>query len=204
VLVPASGDLFLLAWRDPPFDADERSLLATLAAPIASLQAEATRQKDLDEAAHTDGLTGLLNRRGFLAALRARLAAPVPARGCIAYLDLDGLKPLNDVHGHAAGDAALRAMAQRLRGAARPGDLAARLGGDEFALWLDETDAAGGALRCASLGEAGPLPGWPQTGPQAVRASLGIAPTLQGDTAEALLARADAAMYAVKHGRRAA
>ncbi|MGG5808651.1 diguanylate cyclase domain-containing protein [Falsiroseomonas sp. CW058] len=203
-LVAVGRDLALLAWRDPPFDADEHALLGALAEPIAALHAEAARQRDLDQAAHTDALTGLLNRRGFVDALRARLAQPNAPAGTIAYIDLDRLKPLNDLHGHAAGDAALRAMAQRLRGAARPGDLAARLGGDEFALWLDGIEPDLAAARCAGLGDPGPLPGWPQAGADAVRASLGLAAARPDDTAETLVGRADHAMYEVKHGRCAA
>lgn len=201
-LIPTGLDLSLLAWRAHPFDPDEQGLLATLAPSLAALHAEAERQRALDAAAHTDALTGLLNRRGFLAALEERLAAG--ARGVVAYLDLDGLKPLNDVHGHAAGDAALCALAARLRDGTRRIDLAARLGGDEFAVWLEGLDPLVAASRAAPFADAGPLAGWPQAGAHAVRASLGLAAAEPGEGADALLARADAAMYRVKHGRKAA
>ena len=192
------GGLSLRVARAAPLDEDERALLASLAPAVAALQAEAARQRDLDAAAHTDALTGLLNRRGFGDLLAKQLRRG--RSGTVAYLDLDGLKPLNDGFGHAAGDAALRAMAARLRGAVRAGDLVARLGGDEFALWLEGADAAAATARCARLGDAGPLSAWPEAGPRALRASLGVAEAVPGDDAEALLARADAAMYLVKHG----
>lgn len=202
-LLRAGAELGLLAWRDPPLEADDLGVLAALAAPLAALHLEAERQRDLDAAARTDGLTGLLNRRGFLAALADRLAAG-PLRGTLAYLDLDALKPLNDRLGHEAGDAALRSMAERLATVMRPGDLAARLGGDEFALWLEGADAEAAALRCLHLSAPGALPGWPEAGPAALVASLGLAQARLDDSVEMLLSRADGAMYRVKHARHAA
>ncbi|WP_439595820.1 diguanylate cyclase domain-containing protein [Falsiroseomonas sp.] len=190
----------LLAWRSPdqpPLDPDERDLLAALALPIAALRAEMLHQQALAVAANGDPLTGLLNRRGFLAALPHHLAEG----GALVFLDLDGLKPLNDRLGHEAGDAALRAVAARMRAAAAQQDLAARLGGDEFCLWLHRTCAAEAACRMSALGNPGPLPEWPEAGPQALRASIGIAVSEPGDTVAELLSRADAAMYAAKRAR---
>jgi diguanylate cyclase (GGDEF)-like protein len=193
----------LLAWRAEghgDFDADDRDLLAALAMPIAALHAEALRQRALTEAAQCDALTGLLNRRGFTAALAERLRRG--GGGALVFIDLDGLKPINDQFGHEAGDAALRGMAARLRQAAGPQDLAARLGGDEFCLWMDgvaNAEAAG--TRATPLGAAGPAPGWPAAGPAALRASIGIALPAPAEDAAALLTRADAAMYVVKRGR---
>jgi diguanylate cyclase (GGDEF)-like protein len=177
-------------------------VLAALGPPLAALHAEAARQAELDRAARTDPLTGLLNRRGFAEALAASRAGRPD--GVLAYLDMDGLKLLNDRLGHAAGDAAIRAIAARLAAAAGPGEPAARLGGDEFALWLPGLDAARALARCAPLGAPAPLPGLPAAGPQAVSASLGLAEAGPGEPDEALVARADAAMYARKRTRRAA
>ncbi|PWS36473.1 hypothetical protein DFH01_15090 [Falsiroseomonas bella] len=194
--------LALRVWRATPPDAEERELLAALAPALAGLQAEAARQAELAAAARTDPLTGLLNRRGFAEALehgRARQPA-----GVIAYLDMDGLKRVNDRHGHAAGDAAIRALAGRLSAMAGAGELAARLGGDEFALWLPGATPGDALERCASLGAPGPLPGFPEAGTAAVAASIGVAEVAPGDSAEALIARADAAMYHRKRERRAA
>jgi diguanylate cyclase (GGDEF)-like protein len=122
----------------------------------------------------------------------------------IAYLDMDGLKRINDRHGHAAGDAAIRAIAARLAAAAGPGEFAARLGGDEFALWLPGATRDAALARCARLGEPTPLPGFAEAGPAAVSASIGLAEVAPGDCAEALIARADAEMYHRKRDRHAA
>ncbi|MGX9965841.1 diguanylate cyclase domain-containing protein [Roseomonas sp. F4] len=190
----------LLVWRrpdQPPLEADDRELLAAMALPLAALRGELLRQRALADAAHGDGLTGLLNRRGFTHALTRH----VGDGGALVFIDLDGLKPLNDRLGHAAGDAALRGMAARLREAAAERDLAARLGGDEFCLWLHGIGEAEAACRTARLGAAGPLPDWPEAGPEALRASLGIAIAEAGETVADLIARADAAMYAVKRAR---
>ncbi|WP_170984761.1 diguanylate cyclase [Roseomonas sp. AR75] len=200
--LPVAPDLRLAIWRDPPPDREEAELLLALAPSLAGLHAEAGRQQELARAARTDPLTGLLNRRGFADALAAGRARQ--PRGVLAYLDMDGLKRVNDRHGHAAGDAAIRAMAARLSEALRPGELAARLGGDEFALWLPGATPAMAQARCGSLGVPGPLVGFPDAGEAAVAASIGLAEVALGETEEVLLARADAAMYSRKRERRAA
>lgn len=89
------------------------------------------------QVADSDSLTGLANRRAFIAELEARLgsAGPAPAFA-LALLDLDGFKPINDTFGHAAGDHLLIEVAARLRHEAGAGSLVARIGGDEFALIL--------------------------------------------------------------------
>ncbi|SFL04603.1 sensor domain-containing diguanylate cyclase [Falsiroseomonas stagni] len=202
LLVGAESGACLLAWRDeaqPDFDAEDRDLLEALAMPVAGLHAEALRQQELAQAAHGDALTGLLNRRGFTMALAGRVR---PAAGALLFIDLDGLKPLNDVLGHEAGDAALRGMAERLRAASWPGDVAARLGGDEFCLWLEGVESEAAALdRARPIGHPGPLPGWPEAGEGALRASLGIALPAAGEDLGSLMMRADAAMYAVKRAK---
>jgi diguanylate cyclase (GGDEF)-like protein len=116
----------------------------------------------------------------------------------LVFLDLDGLKPLNDRLGHEAGDAALRGMADRLRNVMEGQDLAGRLGGDEFCLWLHGADASEASRRIRHVGDPGPLPGFPEAGPAALRASFGIAWPNPGEEVGALLSRADAAMYVAK------
>jgi diguanylate cyclase (GGDEF)-like protein len=106
-------------------------------------------QRDLIRFARQDPLTGLDNRW----ALRERFEAlaPGPARpAALIYLDLDGFKPINDIHGHQVGDALLRAVAARLTASLRPGDSVYRIGGDEFVMLLprvrqrsDTTEIAG-------------------------------------------------------------
>ena len=108
--------------------------------------------------ADTDPLTGLANRRAFLAALEARASAAKADRSAfaLALVDLDGFKPINDTFGHATGDAVLIEVGARLKLEAGADGLAARMGGDEFALLLpDRTSRAAteqiGQSVCASL-----------------------------------------------------
>jgi diguanylate cyclase (GGDEF)-like protein len=141
----------------------------------------------LRRAAVRDHLTGLANRAGLAEAWH-QLAA---ARPWVAVVDLDGFKPVNDIHGHAAGDVVLAVVAARL---ARVHGVAARLGGDEFAALLLDLDPDTAARR---LAESIAIPVWLPSGVAvAVTASIGLTPTC-GDLAAAL-ADADAAMYRAK------
>jgi len=118
-----------------------------LARVHANLRAKAVRDA-LAHDATTDPLTGLLNRRGLesraveTVALARRHGRPLT---CLA-IDLDHFKRINDTYGHAAGDAVLRAVAERLHRQTRVSDLAARFGGEEFVLLLPETEGDGGAI----------------------------------------------------------
>ncbi|WP_328419596.1 GGDEF domain-containing protein [Micromonospora sp. NBC_00389] len=144
----------------------------------------------LQRAAVRDPLTGLANRAG-LAAGWEQLAS---ARPWVAVLDLDGFKPVNDTHGHAAGDVVLRAVAARL---AQVHGIAARLGGDEFAALLCDPDpVTAGRQLAAAIAAPVRLPSGVAV---SVTASIGLAPTT-GDLAAAL-ADADAAMYRAKTTR---
>jgi diguanylate cyclase (GGDEF)-like protein len=151
----------------------------------------------LDAAANTDPLTGLSNRRAFDALFDEELYRAQRSRHPLALMlvDLDGLKGINDDHGHAAGDLALKRVAEALRSNRRT-DRCARLGGDEFAVLLPNADArrAGGVAErlCASVRTGGELE-FPVT------LSLGIACTpADGATAEELHHAADMALYAAK------
>lgn len=205
----------LLAWRGAGqrgFDADDRHMLVALSDLLFVVLGNLALQQRLECQARTDALTGLLNRRAFLEELgrRLRRQAQDPLRagraeGALVFLDLDNFKPINDRLGHEAGDAALVAVGRLLRALIRPTDLAARLGGDEFALWLEETDEAGAALRAAAIGAAAArIEGLPQDATPPLTFSLGCAIRRPGlaETPEALIARADAAMYAAKRGGR--
>jgi diguanylate cyclase (GGDEF)-like protein len=153
----------------------------------------------LETLAGCDALTGLANRRAFVEDARARLAAGAPVQLLIA--DIDHFKRINDSMGHAAGDLALTHAAAVLARAAPEGGLVARIGGEEFALLVPaETDAA--ALVARIAGELAHMPVPAAAGLQRMTCSFGVAVAQPGEGLDALLSRADAALYAAKDGGR--
>jgi diguanylate cyclase (GGDEF)-like protein len=174
-------------------------LLTMLAAPIAVAIENAHLVARLTAQATRDPLTGLLNRRGILAALDAALARATPlAPLSVLLVDLNGFKAVNDRHGHAVGDRLLAALAELLATNARAGDPVGRLGGDEFLVVLPHADGghAGAVVRqlAAALADEATLP-------SGVGYSLGLATATTSEAAVALLARADRALYEAKrHG----
>jgi diguanylate cyclase (GGDEF)-like protein len=180
-------------------------LLAEVQRLHADLAATRARVKELEATADIDPLTGVFNRRGFDRELRRALAyvKRYATRAALFYIDLDGFKPVNDRHGHAAGDAVLKAAAATLMHSVRASDTVARLGGDEFGLilWnLGEADATAKAWALeAAITEA--TVDW-EGGALAVGASIGFA--MLGASAELadVLAKADHAMYARKAARK--
>jgi diguanylate cyclase len=181
---------------------DAQTTLAQTRAELLGTQAGERKARHL--ALH-DGLTSLPNGRFFRERLDGLLSAPGPRRGALAvlYLDLDGFKTINDVHGHEAGDALLKIVAARLSRAVRAEDMVSRLGGDEFACLLEGRPSRMQLDRLAKklfLAVSSPL----QIDKLrlSVRPSIGIATCpSDGDTAEALLKHADAAMYRAKRRR---
>lgn len=149
-----------------------------------------------------DPLTGLLNRRGFHEASERHLAE-ARRRGTpvsVILTDVDRFKAINDGHGHAAGDEALRRFADCLRGAGRDKHVVARIGGEEFALLLTDTSAPA-AIRLAEQLRTSLIEVEIDTGKATIgmRASFGVTALDAGDTGiEALLSRADAALYRSK------
>lgn len=121
---------------------------------IAGMLAQVLARVDAESALHTlayhDVLTGLPNRRLFLDELEHRLAAAATSPFTLLFLDLDRLKTTNDIFGHAAGDALIRASAQRLAAICGDTDLVARLSGDEFVLILDGIDSTEVAREAAA------------------------------------------------------
>ena len=145
--------------------------------------------------AQHDALTKLPNRTLFGERVAHAVARGKPA---VLFVDLDDFKRVNDSLGHAAGDALLVTLAERLRACLRPEDTAARLGGDEFAVLLEMADADGAALVAqriiTHLAEPFDLGGTTVL----VRASIGIALTSTGRHDADLLRDADVAMYVAK------
>ena len=174
--------------------------LIVSASDISARRALETR---LTQLATTDPLTGLANRAALVTDLAARLAASSqPGAFAVFFIDLDRFKPINDLHGHDAGDTVLAILAQRLGSIARTGDLVARLGGDEFVMVCGEVDADGAAVIGRRVEEAIGQPIDIGNATVQVFASAGYADASASPTAEGLLAEADAAMYRVKQRRR--
>lgn len=203
--VPADGDArWWFAWRDREFgDAgwdgshleDLRLAGAVTAAACARLQLET----DLVRRSREDGLTGLVNRATFHRRLRRLVAS---GSVTVLFCDLDGFKAVNDGHGHAFGDRVLEVVARRLSGAVRPGDVVGRLGGDEFvvacpAISPSECRRIVAQLRAATTG-----PIWVDGIEIHVGISIGTARGDRGADPAAVLAAADADMYADKARRR--
>lgn len=167
---------------------------AVIAAAIHELRGRLLRQAEMMERlALTDELTGLPNRRAWLAALHG--AAARADRGgerfCVALIDLDGFKAVNDECGHAAGDALLQALARRWSDTARVGDVIARAGGDEFGALMIGT-SSDAMIACQRL----------QASAGASTCSIGIAAWRAGEPASELLARADRLLYHAKRAGR--
>ncbi|URD60402.1 diguanylate cyclase [Sphingomonas sp. KRR8] len=175
---------------------------AELIEEISRLRAEVARLEqrieDLDQLAHHDSLVPLLNRRGFTRQLEKLIDRTnrYGDGGAILFIDVDGLKMVNDSFGHHAGDAALVHLAKLLINDVRQSDCVGRFGGDEFAVLLERADfiqasdtasrladrIAGSEFRC----DGQPIP---------LSAAIGIAMIEHGDCAEQVLIRADRAMY---------
>lgn len=152
-----------------------------------------------DRLATTDGLTGVLNRRAFVERTTEELhrASRASSALTLLYLDLDGLKRVNDTQGHDAGDALLLRFTDVVLAVVRDSDVVARLGGDEFAVLLPDSDTARAHAVAdrliASLTDEG--------GEPPLRASIGlleIGDELAGQPVESLLVRADELMYRAK------
>jgi diguanylate cyclase (GGDEF)-like protein len=154
--------------------------------------------EQLDQLAHEDSLVGLPNRRGFVRTLERLIdrVARYGERAAILFVDLDGLKLINDSFGHVAGDEALIQVARLLVGGVRKSDLVARIGGDEFAVLLghsDDQQAEETAARLVDIiagsefiHDGEPLP---------LSVAIGATLIQTDDTTESAMARADAEMY---------
>ena len=155
----------------------------------------------VERLSRTDELTGLLNRRAFVDELSRRLAhlQRYGRSGALLYLDLDNFKLINDRFGHQRGDMVLCGVAEILEGGSRVGDTAARIGGDEFVLWLEEVDAAGAEAKAVTLIAAvDHLNARFGSADCALGLSVGVALSNGAESAAAVFARADAAMYEAK------
>lgn len=184
-----------ISLNDSGAERDVNAEIAHLRGLVAQLEA---RCAELDRLAHHDSLVPLPNRRGFLRQLEIAVARceRYGQSAAMLFVDLDGLKMLNDSFGHSAGDSALIHVAAHLVGGVRQSDCVGRLGGDEFGILLEHADEAIAAETAERLvdtiaGEEFQVDG------SAVPLSVAIGMTMiePGDTPAAVLARADQAMY---------
>jgi diguanylate cyclase (GGDEF)-like protein/PAS domain S-box-containing protein len=163
---------------------------------------ESVRLRDqLEERATFDVLTRCHNRGATMAALEGALLRPGTTTGVI-FVDVDRFKPVNDRFGHTAGDELLRVVAARLQRAVREGDVVGRLGGDEFLVVCPDIGGSEEALATAQRVRSS-ISGAVRLGSATldVRVSLGVACAPAGTSADAIVARADAAMYESKRNR---
>ncbi len=172
----------------------------------AELELFRARIVELEARVDVDPLTETLNRRGFERELTRSLAYVKRYQASVAliYIDLDRFKPVNDRHGHAAGDAVLKAIAAALLHQVRASDVVARIGGDEFVVLLWNVSGSVAAAKAAALEaavDATPVRWGSST--LVVGASAGVALLGPLDSAADVLARADVAMYARKAERQA-
>lgn len=175
-----------------------RAEIARLREEVARLQG---RVDQLDQLAHQDALIGLPNRRGFMRQLDQLIARVdrYDEMAALLFIDVDGLKLINDSFGHKAGDEALIFVAELLVRGVRASDYVARIGGDEFGILLehaDESSAAETASRlvsqiagCEFCYEESCLP---------LSVAIGFSLIARGDSSEEVIERADLAMYAEK------
>jgi diguanylate cyclase (GGDEF)-like protein len=146
--------------------------------------------------AQVDGLTRLANRTHFHDQLTDALADP--AGLSVLLLDLDGFKDVNDTLGHAAGDALLISVAEKMTGTLRAGDVAARLGGDEFGVLLRGCSVPEAEQSAQRILDALAVPVELAGTPVRANASIGAAGAEPGDDVSTLMRRADVAMYSAK------
>ncbi|MEP9366704.1 GGDEF domain-containing protein [Xanthobacter sp. VNH20] len=177
-----------------------------IASDITSLRAEERSvRQDRDiaiKAAHTDDLTGVANRRYVLARIDDMLlgnGGEAGAPGCVAVLDLDNFKYINDHYGHQAGDLILRDFARRIQVQVRRRDCFGRIGGEEFVLVFPDTSINQARLlveqMLATIQISRPLPERPDF---TYTFSAGLAAALTGESASDIYGRADKALYRAK------
>jgi diguanylate cyclase (GGDEF)-like protein len=167
-----------------------------------ALARAAKTEAELRFLADHDPLTGLLNRRSFRRELDSYVSfsARYGGQGAVMVIDIDGLKAVNDRHGHLAGDNLIRRVANVLRERVRGTDLVARLSGDEFALLVPQTDAEGAIALGEDLRQQVALACEAEAELSGVTISAGIMlfDGKGGSGAEAILVAADQAMYRAK------
>ena len=180
---------------------DTEALLAEIARLRGEVEQLESRCNELDHYAHRDALAPVSNRRGLVRQLDMLIArcARHHTPASLLFVDVDGLKVLNDSFGHAAGDAALVHLAEMMAASVRQTDMVARIGGDEFAILLDHADDHAAMETARRLANAVAGSDFIHQGrPLPLSVAIGFTVIREGDTAEAVLDRADQEMYREK------
>lgn len=164
------------------------------------------RIAELENESQTDPLTTLLNKRGFMTAMereRDRALRTGRPSAILVMFDLDGLKQVNDTHGHLAGDAYINGMATALKDIVRSTDYIARIGGDEFALLLTDVEIQKGWSRVDTIVEQLNKHVIRHVGGRVtLKVSHGATPVMPGESTEALVNQADSKLYLQKAARK--
>jgi len=169
--------------------------IGRLRAQVAQLQ---QRVEQLDQLAHQDTLINLPNRRGFMRELERLVdrASRYDHRAAMLFVDLDGLKMINDTFGHRAGDEALKQVAELLSRGVRRSDVVARIGGDEFAILLENSDEDSAHETASRLVDLVCGCEFTQDGDDLpLSVAIGVAMIDGNDKPEDVMARADEEMY---------
>ena len=197
--LPDDAYHWIEAHAEPYRDADDQidGVVSTLRVVDDAVAAE----QELARRATYDDLTGLLRREEVIARL-ANIGRRVRRAGdecALVFCDIDEFKTVNDTLGHAAGDQVMRTCAARIRSAIRVGDTVARMGGDEFLVVLDGVhDLAEATSIAEKIRVAVAAPDPANHGTPATTMSLGVTLSSPGEPVDAMIARADRAMYEAK------
>jgi diguanylate cyclase (GGDEF)-like protein/PAS domain S-box-containing protein len=187
------------AWSD-----DDRILIGDVANQLGIANEQITNHDRIVTMSRTDAMTGMLNRRAFFEEELPRRMARLERSGlgaALFYVDMDNFKRVNDVHGHQAGDDAIILLRDILIEYSRPGDVMARLGGDEFAMWMDGIPPDVVMTRAETLIEKSQAMAefsGDEDHPLGISVGIATYDPAAGESLDDIVARSDAAMYAVK------
>jgi len=195
-------------------DRHTRAVIEALCDEVIALREElAEARSSLSEAellADNDALCPMFNRRAFEREVRREIALATRFRTplCLIFVDLDNFKPVNDLYGHATGDAVLLKVSEILIGLTRDTDIVGRLGGDEFGIVLSQATLADSERKAIQLSEridalTVRAPDEAKDRGLRIGASCGIVAWQPGEDAQHLIARGDQAMFAQKSHRKA-
>jgi len=208
---PGAEAEFLPAIRQSDLPPETRSAVSQLMAELDRLKEELSaahgRVIELENKADEDALLPVLNRRGFDRELERTLAYVKRHATDVSliFIDLDNFKSINDVHGHATGDAALMHLTDILIANVRRSDIVARIGGDEFAVLLHRADEEAASMKADQLTRALASSGLVYGGKEiAMSLTAGVTQLRSDDTNAAALKRADKRMYEGKATRNGA